>query len=64
MYQWFFFWFDEKFAPKSDDFRRFDEGINAISRCCPAQAVLASFAPAPFSVLVETHALASGYVIW
>ena len=47
MYQWIFFWFDEKFALESDDFRRFDEGINAVSRCCPAQACLASFAPVP-----------------
>ena len=59
-----FFWLNQKFTPKSDNFRRFDEGIFAISRCCPAQACLASFAPVPCPVLVESHALAPGYVIW
>jgi len=37
--------------------------MHAISRCRPAQAVLAFFAPFPFVVLVVAHALASGNVI-
>ena len=64
MYQWIFFWLNQKFAPESDDFRRFDEGIKVVPRCCPAQACLASFAPVPCPVLIVAHALAPGNVIW
>ena len=64
MYQWFFFWLDVKFAPKSDDRRRFNVRIYVVSRCCPAQAIHASLAPAPCSVLVKADAIASSNVIW